>query len=150
MTHSGDVLCPSTRSRLPGFGLSLGFTLFYLSLIVLIPLRRSCCGRSNFTWDFWTAITSPRVVASLRLTFGAALAAAVIDTVFGFIVAWVLVRYHFPGKRLSMPCRSALRAAHRGGGHCAAALYAPNGWIGALSRRSASRSPSRRWACWWR
>src|ERR1051325_10253972 len=83
------------RSILPGFGPALGFTLLYLSLIVLIPLSAA------LGWEgFWRTATEPRVMASYRLTFGAAFAGATINAVFGFLVAWVLVRYTFPGKRL--------------------------------------------------
>ena len=125
---------PNTRSRFPGFGLSLGFTLFYLSVIVLVPLLALVLRPFEFhLQDFWTAISSPRVVASLRLSFGAALAASVIDTVFGFIIAWVLVRYRFPGKRLmdaliDLPFALPTAVA----GIALSTLYAPTGWIGSL------------------
>src|SRR5882762_7661259 len=91
-----------TRSRhmLPGFRLSLGFTLFYLTVIVLIPLLALVIRPFSLGWDgFWAAISTPRVLASLRLSFGMAAVAAAIDSVFGFIIAWVLVRYRFPGHR---------------------------------------------------
>ena len=88
-----------SRHVLPGFSLSLGFTLFYLTGIVLIPLLALVVRPFALGWDgFWAAISTPRVLASLRLSFGMALFAAVIDTVFGFIIAWVLVRYRFPGR----------------------------------------------------
>lgn len=88
-------------SVIPGFGLSMGFTLTYLSLIVLIPLAALVFKSSGLTWQaFMEAVASPRVAASYRLSFGAALVAAVINGFFGFIVAWVLVRYKFPGKGL--------------------------------------------------
>src|SRR5262249_36204732 len=92
---------PKRRSRLPGFGLSLGFAIFYLTAIVLVPLLALVIRPFEFNAsDFWNAISNARVLAALRLSFGAALAAAAIDTIFGFIIAWVLVRYRFPGKRL--------------------------------------------------
>jgi sulfate transport system permease protein len=125
---------PSTRSRFPGFGLSLGFTLFYLSAIVLVPLLALVLRPFEFhLQDFWTAISSPRVLASLRLSFGAASVAAMIDTVFGFIIAWVLVRYRFPGKRLmdaliDLPFALPTAVA----GIALSTLYAPTGWIGSV------------------
>ena len=91
----------SASSVLPGFGLSLGFAVLYLSLIVLIPLSATFLKSALLTWDeFWSTVTSARVLASYRLTFGASLIAASINAVFGLLVAWVLVRYEFPGKRL--------------------------------------------------
>ena len=87
-------------SILPGFNLALGFTLLYLSLIVLIPLSAAFIRTAELTWpEFWSIVTTPRVVASYRLTFGASFAAACVNVVFGLLVAWVLVRYHFPGKK---------------------------------------------------
>ncbi len=89
------------RRVLPGFGLTLGYTLFYLSIIVLIPLSALLFKTFSLTWDqFITAVTGPRVMASYRLTFGASLLAALVNLVFGLLVAWVLVRYEFPGKRI--------------------------------------------------
>ncbi len=117
---------------LPGFGLALGFSLLYLALIVLIPLSATVLKTFTMTWDaFWTTVTAPRVVASYKLTFGASLIAAVINLVFGLIVAWVLVRYRFPGKRLidalvDLPFALPTAVA----GIALTALYAPNGWIG--------------------
>jgi sulfate transport system permease protein len=122
----------SSRSRLPGFGLSLGFTLFYLTFIVLVPLLALVLRPFEFhLQDFWNAISTPRVLAALRLSFGMALAAAAIDTVFGFIIAWVLVRYRFPGKRLmdaliDLPFALPTAVA----GIALSTLYAPTGWIG--------------------
>jgi sulfate transport system permease protein len=124
---------PRSRHVLPGFRLSLGFTLFYLTGIVLIPLLALLLRPLSLGFDgFWAAISTPRVLASLRLSFGMALAAAVIDAVFGFITAWVLVRYRFPGKRLldaviDLPFALPTAVA----GIALSALYAPNGWIGA-------------------
>src|SRR5262249_43262853 len=86
-------------SVIPGVGLTLGFTLLYLSLLVLIPLALLFVKASGLTWTgFWEAVASPRVMASYRLSFGASLIAALINGVFGLLVAWVLVRYRFPGK----------------------------------------------------
>ena len=89
------------RRALPGFGLSLGLTLFYLASLVLVPLLALVLKPWSLGLDgVWTAIASPRVLAALRLSFGTALAAAVIDSAFGIVIAWVLVRYRFPGKGL--------------------------------------------------
>jgi sulfate transport system permease protein len=89
---------------LPGFGLTLGYTLFYLSVIVLIPLAGLVIKTSSLTWSqFWTIITEPRVLASYRLSFGASLVSALINVVFGMLVAWVLVRYRFPAGGSSTP-----------------------------------------------
>src|SRR4030066_1341941 len=89
------------HSVLPGFGFTLGFSLFYLCLVVLIPLAALALKAASFGWDsLWHATTAPRVLASYRLTFGASLAAALVNAVFGLVVAWVLVRYRFPGRRL--------------------------------------------------
>jgi sulfate transport system permease protein len=94
---------------LPGFDLALGFALLYLGLIVLIPLSAAFLKTFTLTWDgFVAATTSPRVLASYRLTFGASLAAALLNAVFGLVVAWVLVRYSFPAKRL-VDCLSRCR-----------------------------------------
>lgn len=89
------------KSVLPGFGPTLGFTLFYLSLVVLIPISMLFWKTSSLTWsEFWAAITSPRVTAAYTLSFGASFIAAGVNTVFGLIVAWILVRYRFPGRAL--------------------------------------------------
>src|SRR5687767_6274392 len=89
------------HSVLPGFHLTLGYTLLYLALLVLIPLSAVFLKTLSLDWpSFWSAITAPRVVASYRLTFGASLLAATINAVFGVLVAWVLVRYTFPGKKI--------------------------------------------------
>jgi len=122
----------STRRVLPGFGLSLGFTLTYLSLIVLIPLSAVFFKTASLSWDaFVQAVAAPRVLASYRLSFGAALLAAAINTVFGLLLAWSLVRYSFPGKRLvdalvDLPFALPTAVA----GIALTALYAKNGWIG--------------------
>jgi sulfate transport system permease protein len=119
---------------LPGFGLSLGYTLAYLSLIVLIPLSAAFLKTAQMTWPaFVAAVSSPRVLASYRLTFGASFAAAAVNAVFGLLVAWVLVRYHFPGKRLAdalVDLPFALPTAVAG--IALTGLFAANGWIGSL------------------
>ncbi|MFO0433060.1 MAG: sulfate ABC transporter permease subunit CysT [bacterium] len=120
------------RSVLPGFGPAMGYTLFYLSLIVLIPLAALALKTATLTWDsFWATVTDPRVVASYRLSFGASLLAALVNLVAGVSVAWVLVRYDFPGKRLvdafvDLPFALPTAVA----GIALTALYAPNGWLG--------------------
>jgi sulfate transport system permease protein len=120
------------HSVLPGFGLSLGFTLLYLSLVVLIPLSTLFWRSSGLGWGgFWDAVTAPRVVASYKLTFGASLAAAAINGVFGLVVTWVLVRYRFPGRRfmdalVDLPFALPTAVA----GIALTTLYAPNGWLG--------------------
>ncbi len=120
------------HSVLPGFDLALGFTLLYLSFIVLIPLSAAFLKTFTMTWPaFWDAVTSPRVMASYRLTFGASFLAAVFNAFFGLIVAWVLVRYEFPFKRLidalvDLPFALPTAVA----GIALTALYAANGWIG--------------------
>ena len=117
---------------LPGFDLALGFALLYLSLIVLIPLSAAFLKTATLSWaQFLDATTTPRVLASYRLTFGASLAAAALNAVFGLIVAWVLVRYKFPGRRLvdalvDLPFALPTAVA----GIALTALYARNGWIG--------------------
>src|SRR5574338_37679 len=89
------------HSVLPGFNLALGFTLLYLSLIVLIPISAAFVRTAELTLpEFWNVVTTPRVLASYRLTFGASFAAALLNAIFGLLVARVLVRYHFPGKRV--------------------------------------------------
>jgi sulfate transport system permease protein len=122
----------SGRSVLPGFGLALGFTLLYLGLIVLLPLSATLFKSLTLSWEaFWAAVTAPRVLASYRLTFGAALLAAALNAFFGLIVAWVLVRYRFPGKKIvdalvDLPFALPTAVA----GIALTAIYAPNGWIG--------------------
>ncbi|MEI7635980.1 MAG: sulfate ABC transporter permease subunit CysT [Syntrophus sp. (in: bacteria)] len=117
---------------IPGFGLTLGYTIFYLSLVVIIPLSALFFKAATLSWaDFVIAVTSPRVVASYRITFGAAFAAAMINAIFGLLVAWVLVRYRFPGKKIidalvDLPFALPTAVA----GITLATVYAPNGWIG--------------------
>ncbi|GAB4566546.1 MAG: sulfate ABC transporter permease subunit CysT [Rhizobacter sp.] len=120
------------HSVLPGFDLALGFTLLYLSFIVLIPLSAAFLKTFTMTWPaFWEAVASPRVVASYRLTFGASFLAALVNAFFGLIIAWVLVRYEFPFKRVidalvDLPFALPTAVA----GIALTALYSGNGWIG--------------------
>jgi len=122
----------SRRRVLPGFGLTMGFTLFYLSLIVLIPLSAVFLRTATMTWaQFWAAISDPRALAAYRLTFGASFVAALINLVFGFLVAWVLVRYTFPGRRIvdglvDLPFALPTAVA----GVTLTAIYSGNGWLG--------------------
>ena len=117
---------------MPGFRLSLGFTIFYLTLIVLIPLSAVFLKTFTVSWEtFWNTVTSARVMASYRLTFGASLIGAFVNVVFGGIVAWVLVRYEFPGKRIvdalvDLPFALPTAVA----GITLTSLYSSNGWIG--------------------
>jgi sulfate transport system permease protein len=117
---------------LPGFGPALGFTLLYLALIVLIPLSAAFLKTFALTWEQFVAqVTAPRVLASLQLSFGAALVAAGINAVFGLLVAWVLVRHPFPGRKLvdalvDLPFALPTAVA----GIALSAIYAPNGWLG--------------------
>lgn len=119
---------------LPGFGLTLGFTLVYLSLIVLLPLSAVVVKTLSLTLaEFWQIVTAPRVLASYKLSFGASLLAAGINTVFGALLAWSLVRYRFPGRKLvdalvDLPFALPTAVA----GIALTALYAGNGWLGKL------------------
>ena len=118
---------------LPGFRLTLGFTLFYLCLIVLVPLLTLPARTATMGWSaIWQTVSDPRVVASYELSVGAALAAASVNAIFGLIVAWVLARYQFPGKRvvdafIDLPFALPTAVA----GITLTTLYAPNGWLGA-------------------
>lgn len=123
----------SQRSRvLPGFGLSLGFTLAYLSLIVLIPLSAVFLKSLDIGWEgLWEILSSERILKSLQLSFSAALIAALVNVIFGLLLAWCLVRYRFPGKRLidalvDLPFALPTAVA----GIALTSLYAPTGWIG--------------------
>ena len=120
------------HSVLPGFGLTMGYTLLYLSLIVLIPLSAMILKVFGMSWEhFWQAVSNPRVVASYKLTFGASLVAATVNAVFGFIVAWTLVRYDFFGKKIidaMVDLPFALPTAVSG--IALTAIYADTGWIG--------------------
>ncbi len=131
------------RRILPGFGFSLGLTLLYLTLIVLIPLSAAFFRTAGMGWGrFWTVVTAPRVLASYKVSFGLSFGAAAINVVFGFLVAWVLVRYRFVGKKLvdaivDLPFALPTAVA----GIALTQIYAPNGWLGkplaALGIRSA-------------
>ena len=120
------------QSILPGFGLALGFTVLYLSLIVLIPLSATFLKASTLTWQqFWHIVTAPRAIASYRLSFGASAIAAGINLFFGLIVAWVLVLYEFPAKKLfdslvDLPFALPTAVA----GIALTAIYSRNGWLG--------------------
>ncbi|OQW69137.1 MAG: sulfate ABC transporter permease subunit CysT [Proteobacteria bacterium ST_bin12] len=120
------------KNVLPGFNLSLGFTIFYLSLIVLIPLSAAFIKTTEMSFnEFWTVVSAPRVVASYQLTFGASLIGALINAVFGLLTAWVLVRYTFPGKKIidalvDLPFALPTAVA----GIALTAVYSGNGWIG--------------------
>jgi sulfate transport system permease protein len=125
-------LWPRRRSAVPGLGLSLGYTLLYLCLIVLIPLSATFLKASGLGWSgFWELVSGPRAVASYKLTFGVSLAAAGVNLVFGLVLAWVLVRYRFPGRSLmdaliDLPFALPTAVA----GIALTAIYAPNGWFG--------------------
>ena len=131
------LLLPRLRepSVIPGFGLALGFTVAALSLIVLIPLAALVLRAASIgPTGFWAIASDPRTLAALRLSFGAALIAAAINTVFGLLLSWVLVRYRFPGRRLidaAVDLPFALPTAVAG--IAMAAVYAPNGWIGSIA-----------------
>jgi len=122
----------SSRSILPGFGLSLGFTIAYLSLIVLLPLSAVFLKTSGMTWtEFVAAVSSPFVISAYKVSFFASLAAASVNAVFGLIVAWVLVRYTFPAKKIvdalvDLPFALPTAVA----GIALTTIYAPTGWIG--------------------
>lgn len=137
VSPSLGATAPTRRGRgakrvLPGFGLTLGYTLFYLSIIVLIPLSALIFKTFELTWEqFWEAVSAPRVVASYKLTFGASFLAAVVNLVFGLLIAWVLVRYKFPGKKIvdalvDLPFALPTAVA----GISLTALLAGNGWVG--------------------
>lgn len=121
-----------TKTTLAGFKLSLGYTIFYLTLIVLIPLSMLFIKTSTMGWqEFWDVTTNPRTVAAYKLTFGTSLIAGLINVVFGFNIAWVLVRYQFPGKKIIdafVDFPFALPTAVTG--IALTALYSQNGWLG--------------------
>ncbi|WP_336784808.1 sulfate ABC transporter permease subunit CysT [Paenibacillus sp. MMO-177] len=123
-----------SKNVLPGFGLSMGFTIAYLSLIVLIPLAGVFVKTTGLSWnEFWAIITNPRVIASYRISFTTSFLAALTNLVFGLLVAWVLVRYRFPGKKIidslvDLPFALPTAVA----GIALTAIYAPNGWVGSL------------------
>jgi sulfate/thiosulfate transport system permease protein len=120
------------HSVLPGFGLTLGFAMFYLGLIVLIPLSSIAIKSASLSGaDFWSTVTAPRALAAYRLTFGASLVAATVNAFFGLIVAWVLVRYSFPGKKLAdamVDLPFAMPTAVSG--LALTAIFVKTGWIG--------------------
>jgi sulfate/thiosulfate transport system permease protein len=122
------------QTVLPGFAPTLGYTIFFLSLVVLIPLSALFFKTATLSWDqFLAAVAAPRVLASYRVTFGSALVAALVNGVFGVLVAWVLVRYRFPGKKLidalvDLPFALPTAVA----GITLASIYSPNGWLGRL------------------
>lgn len=125
-------LFKKNNNVLPGFGPTLGFTVFYLSVIVLIPLSALVFKTAGMSWnDFISTVTAPRVMASYKVTFGAAIVAAMINSIFGVLVAWVLVRYRFPGRRIvdalvDLPFALPTAVA----GITLATIYSPNGWVG--------------------
>ncbi len=125
-------MATAKHSSLPGFGLTLGFTLFYLSAIVLIPIAALVLRALQMTWqEFWTLATTARAISAYRLTFGASLAAAIANAVFGTLLAWVLVRYEFPGRRIidaMVDFPFALPTAVAG--LTLSSLFAANGWLG--------------------
>src|SRR5690349_4038558 len=118
-------------NALPGFGLTIGFTLFYVGVVVLIPVAGLFLKAAQLSWeDFWRLATDPRALAAYRLTFGASFAAALVNAVFGTILAWVLVRYRFPGRRfldalVDFPFALPTAVA----GLTLANLYSANGWL---------------------
>ncbi len=120
------------KSTLPGFNLALGYTVFYLSLIVLIPLSMLFIKTSTMgLGEFWAAVTNPRTFAAYRLSFGASFAAGLVNVVFGFLIAWVLARYSFPGKKIvdalvDFPLALPTAVA----GIALTSIYAQNGWLG--------------------
>jgi sulfate transport system permease protein len=129
---NGKAMTFRQHRVLPGFGLTLGFAIFYLSLIVLIPLGAAFLKTFTMGWDqFWATVTGPRALASYRLSVGASMVAAGINTVMGLIVAWVLVRYEFPGKKIfdalvDLPFALPTAVA----GITLTTLFAGNGWLG--------------------
>jgi sulfate transport system permease protein len=132
----GDLMTLNAGARriLPGFGPALGFTMLYLCLIVLIPLSTIVISSSSLSWShFWHTVSAPRALASYRLSLGAALGGALVNAVFGLLVAWVLVRYEFPGKRfvdslVDLPFALPTAVA----GITLTAIYSENGWLGGL------------------
>lgn len=128
------ALRKSRPGVLPGFGLSMGYTLLYLGILVLVPLAALPLKAMGLGWEqFWQVVTAPRVMASYRVTFGASLIAACVNLFFGAIVAWVLVRYRFPGKKVldalvDLPFALPTAVA----GIALTALYAKNGWMGRI------------------
>ncbi|MGX1265998.1 sulfate transport system permease protein [Rossellomorea marisflavi] len=130
----GKIRSTKRHSVLPGFGLTMGYTTLYLSILVLIPLSMIFFYTARMGWtEFIDTVLDPRVVASYKLSFGASLAAALINVAFGVLLAWVLVRYRFPGKKIidglvDLPFALPTAVA----GIALTTVYAPNGWIGSL------------------
>jgi sulfate transport system permease protein len=127
------IVSPARRWRvLPGLRLTLGFTLLYLTLLVLLPLSTLVLRTTTLSWEtFWTTVTAPRVLASYRLSFGASLAGAATNAVLGLVVAWVLVRYRFPGRRIAdalvdLPLALPTAVA----GIALTTIYSSQGWLG--------------------
>lgn len=133
-TNAAVRTVPRRRRLLPGFGITMGFSVLYLSLVVLLPLSALLFNSTGLSWaKFWDVATDPRVLASYRVSLGTAAAAALIDAFLGLLLAWVLVRYEFPGKRLfdaliDLPFALPTAVA----GVSLTALYSQNGWIGSL------------------
>ena len=131
MAHASP-LKPHSKRVLPGFGLSLGVSLLFISLVLLLPLTGLVAEVSGMTWDeYWFVVTDPRVVASYKITLWTAAVASLFNGVFGLLLAWVLVRYDFPGRRLidamvDLPFALPTAVA----GIALTAIYAPNGWLG--------------------
>ena len=131
-TNEQLIIMAKQKNVLPGFNLTLGYTLLYLSLIVLIPLSAAFIKTTELSFEeFWTIVTAPRVLASYKLTFGASFIGALINAIFGLLTAWVLVRYSFPGKKIvdalvDLPFALPTAVA----GIALTAVYASNGWIG--------------------
>jgi sulfate transport system permease protein len=127
-------LKPKRHRVIPGFGLTMGYTLLYLSVIVIVPLAALFLKSAGMGWaEFWKATMNPRVIASYKLTFGASLIAATINAILGFVVAWTLVRYRFPGRRLLdaiVDLPFALPTAVSG--IALTAVYSQHGWLGRL------------------
>ena len=126
------------RHVLPGFHLSLGFTLFYFGLLVFVPFLALTFRSFSHGWlDFWNTLTEPQVVATYKISFGISLLAALFDGVAGLLIAWVITRYSFPGRRIldaliDLPFALPTAVA----GIALTALYSPEGWIGKLDRKS--------------
>jgi len=141
------IMIPRKRySILPGFGLTLGYATLYLSLIVLLPLAALAAGVFKMSWaQFVDAAFDARVVASYRLTLLASLAAAVINAVFGFIVAWCLVRYRFPGGGRGCDRRPPLALPTAVSGIVLTTIYSANGWFGAPLAKLGIKVAYRRW-----
>src|SRR5215216_5148361 len=130
----------SKRRVIPGFGLSMGFSVTYLCLIILIPLAALFIKAAGLGWsEWWNLLTTPRVIAATKLTFGASAAAAGVSVVLGLLVTWVLVRYEFPGRRLldamvDLPFALPTAVA----GITLTQIYAPKGWIGQYISQTAT------------